>query len=107
MLGLKLWILPLGAAVVASALVVFIVISGTSTESPLSTVAETPSDVSAPAEEPQPEMARTTSNPTPQRSVSEPLISVIITPPDGTPAPDFAGIDRWLNSPPLSMGEHS
>ena len=101
MLGLKFWMLPLGAAVVAAAVVAFVVVLGTSAESPPSAAAETAFDTSAPAVE----AASAAANPAPESPVAEPPIPSIVTLPGGTPAPNFAGIDRWLNSPRLSLEE--
>ena len=105
MLGLRLWMLPLSAGFVATVVLAIVVITGPSTESPPSAAANTPSDTSAPAEEPAVGASTAAANPAPDSLVAETPISSIVTPPGGTSAPDFVGIDRWLNSPPLSMEE--
>ncbi len=98
MLGLKLWMLPLGAVVIAAAVVAIVLLPRTLAEStpaaasPASAKTNTASDAIGST---LPEM--------PELAVTEPPRPSIVTPPGGTPAPDFRGIDHWLNSPPRTM----
>ena len=105
MLGLKLWMLPLGGALVVAAVVAVVLLPRTLAES---TPAAPPTSVESNAanagvEPTPPEISEMPELAVAKPAVAEPALPSIVTPPGGTPAPDFRGIDAWLNSPPRTL----
>ena len=100
MLGYKLWMLPLGGALVIAAVAAVILLPRTLAEStPAAPLASAESAAANAGVEPTPpEISEM-----PEPAAAEPAIPNIVTPPGGTPAPDFRGIDAWLNSPPRTL----